>query len=140
MSFLLIKRMFEIKVHTSFSVYPGAKEGLSSMVSRQPPLIPSSPQVPAQHTTSSELPSPTFDSFLYQHGCSPLVGFQITTARDHLISLKGLKRCKDVPALADEDHSACSRLIRRGMQALNCIAKKLINKSTIRRALTYLRT
>ena len=38
---------------------------------------------------------PTFDSFLYQHemfqpGCQPLIGFQITTAREHRISVKGL--------------------------------------------------
>jgi hypothetical protein len=38
---------------------------------------------------------PTFDFFLYQHemfqpDCQPLIGFQITTARDHRISVKGL--------------------------------------------------
>jgi hypothetical protein len=38
---------------------------------------------------------PTFDSFLYQHefsqpSCQPLIGFQITAAHDHPISVKGL--------------------------------------------------
>jgi hypothetical protein len=36
-----------------------------------------------------------FDLFLYQHGmsqcdCQPLIGFQITDAHDHPISVKGL--------------------------------------------------
>lgn len=38
---------------------------------------------------------PTFNSFLHQHdisqsGCQPLIGFQITTAHEHSISVKGL--------------------------------------------------